>query len=104
MKMKELEELAKACITDANRERIERPVVSLTGSTSSGCFQLEITQMYEFVNVTFEDLERLSKLFGTKNINIGDIYSSGGCDTCDYGSRYELTIHIKDPTVVVEND
>lgn len=55
--------------------------------------------MYNFVDVQFSHLEVLSKLFKTKNINIGSKFAREGCDTCDYGPSYSLTIYISDASV-----
>ena len=56
--------------------------------------KVNLSKMYEGIQdkVNFEDLTWLSKLLNTTKINMGDRYYSSGCDTCDYGSRDELTI------------
>lgn len=68
-------------------------------SLKEGCYDVTISQMYEYVDVDFNFLERLSKLFLSKNINIGSRHSHGGCETCDYGSSYSLSLFIKDSKV-----
>ena len=68
-------------------------------SLKEGCYDVTISQMYDFVDVDFNFLEKLSKLFLSKNINIGSRHSQGGCDTCDYGSSYTLSLFIKDSKV-----
>jgi hypothetical protein len=43
-------------------------------------------------------LEKISKKFGTKLINLSDGRNDSGCDTCDHGSSYGATIIIEKPT------
>lgn len=55
--------------------------------------EVTISQMYEYVEVDFSDLLAISQFFGTQQI--GDTrYHSDGCETCDYGSSYEITLRI----------
>lgn len=62
-------------------------------------YAITITQMYEYVEFGFDELAKLSELFQTRNINIGNRYSSPGCETCDYGSRYVITVWVKDSPI-----
>lgn len=71
-------------------------------NSESYAYALNITQMYEFVDINFDFLEKLSKMFETKNINIGDKESRAGCETCDYGSSYSLTIYIKNSKITLD--
>lgn len=71
--------------------------VELESTKNGQNYTVTLSQMYEYVDVTFEQLEQLSKVFETKNINIGeDRESYGGCESCDYGSKYTLRIYVKD--------
>ena len=45
---------------------------------------------------SFEVLEALSKVFGSKKINIGDVEGGGGCESCGYGGHYQQEIFIHD--------
>jgi hypothetical protein len=54
---------------------------------------VEISQMYDFVDISFEKLTKISEFFDTTKIQDSK-YSSGGCETCDYGSTYEVTLYI----------
>lgn len=59
--------------------------------------RVKISQMYEYVSISFGDLLMISQFFGTQQI--GDTrYSSSGCETCDYGSSYEITLRITPET------
>lgn len=49
--------------------------------------KFSINRMYEYVSINLGVLMQMAEFFGTKKIN-EDQYSSDGCDTCDYGSRY----------------
>jgi len=48
--------------------------------------------MYEAPNLNLNVLMKLADFLGTKNINDGDKFSYGGCETCDYGSSYGFTL------------
>lgn len=43
----------------------------------------------------FYGINEIYKSFGSKKINIGSVYKSGGCDTCDYGasSTIDFTVN-----------
>jgi hypothetical protein len=56
-------------------------------------YTITIAQMYEYVPVNFDMLYRLSDFFETRKIN-DTRYSSRGCDTCDYGSSYEVKLTV----------
>lgn len=47
------------------------------------------------MDLSLKKLIRLAEFFGTTNINEETRYSSGGCDTCDYGSVYTMRFVIK---------
>lgn len=76
-----------------------RRLASKDGSKNDYVFTVE--KMYNYVDFDFENLEFLSKLFKTKKINIGSRWSSAGCDTCDYGSRYVVDIYILESEIDV---
>lgn len=56
---------------------------------------ITVTNMYEYVDITFDHLEAISKLLKTENINIGTKDYESGCDTCDYGSEYWIDLHVR---------
>lgn len=42
---------------------------------------------------SFDQLERISKILGTKKINLSEtLYTPGHCDTCDHGAKYSTPI------------
>lgn len=57
------------------------------------CFE----RMYEYVEMNFKGLTWLSEYFGSVQIDVENDCSSG-CDTCDWGSSYELTVVITEAT------
>ncbi len=57
------------------------------------CIEITYGQMYDSPTLNFDNLLGLSELFGTPKIDV-DNYSSGGCETCDWGSNYGHTIQI----------
>lgn len=56
-------------------------------------FEIDFTEMYEAPKLSFKMMQELSTLFGTKEIDFDDV-SQGGCETCDYGSKYGYTIQV----------
>jgi hypothetical protein len=64
-------------------------------------FEIKYGRMYNSPGINFATLKKLSDMFGTDKIDV-DNYSSGGCDTCDWGSDYGHTIQIYEPTKRVE--
>lgn len=65
--------------------------------TSHGnTIKISLETMYERPQITFADLTIVSEYFKTKNVNLYDGAHSPGCDTCDYGSSYEVIIEVKD--------
>lgn len=61
-----------------------------------GTLRINVTSEYEYVDITFEQLEKITELCGSKKLNIGEKDGWGGCDTCDYGSRYTVPLYVKD--------
>lgn len=66
----------------------------VTASVEGDTVRIRADRMYEYVDVSFAALKELSDLFGTDKIDT-DQDSSGGCETCDYGSSYEVTFIIR---------
>lgn len=56
---------------------------------------LTVRQMYTYVPFDAEQLFKVCELFDTMNVN-DSRYHTSGCETCDYGSSYELTLYVKD--------
>ena len=62
---------------------------------SDDSLNVEVKQMYEYVDCSFGKLKQLSEFFGTDHIDM-DNWASKGCDTCDFGSSYTVSISIKE--------
>ncbi|MFZ2992458.1 MAG: hypothetical protein WA061_01970 [Microgenomates group bacterium] len=82
-------------------KEIKEKVVKIWGDmnieilkSESGKVVIKIEQMYEYVSCTFSQLEELSIFFDTKNIDWENGYCQGGCETCDFGSSYEIEIEV----------
>ena len=58
-------------------------------------YHIKVRQMYNYVPLDFARLLELSQFFDTKNIN-DSRYHTNGCETCDYGSSYEITLYVKE--------
>jgi hypothetical protein len=56
--------------------------------------QVEVSQMYSYVDCSLANLLALAKFFGTLHINVDEV-SYEGCETCDWGSSYEKTFMIE---------
>ena len=65
---------------------------------------IRISQMYEFVDVSFDQLALLSELAQTRKINLQEKTSYGGCKTCDHGSSYQVPIFLEDFWIPLEKD
>lgn len=52
--------------------------------------RVTVSQMYNFVEVDFKKMKAIGEFFETENLNVeNDSYP--GCETCDYGSSYQMT-------------
>lgn len=60
---------------------------------SENDYEVIISKQYDYVDLTFEVLNELSEMFGTSKINIGQKSNSPGCESCDYGSEYSITLY-----------
>lgn len=56
--------------------------------------EIIVEHMYEPIRLTFDHLAALSKILGTKRIDV-DNQSSGGCESCDWDSNYGVNISIR---------
>jgi hypothetical protein len=56
---------------------------------------IEVSQMYEHLPLTFDTLMKLPELLGTKEFSVNQ-WSHGGCESCDYGSKFahEFTVKV----------
>jgi hypothetical protein len=54
---------------------------------------VKISRMYNYVDTSFKKLKEISEAFGTDEIDLNQ-WSMKGCDTCDFGSSYEVTFTI----------
>lgn len=91
MNKKTNEEIVAFMLTIFDERDVEIQVEQNTDTQIDVC----VTQMYSYVEYALPDLMKMSAFFGTQKIN-DSRYSMSGCGTCDYGSSYEVTFHIKD--------
>ena len=73
-------------------------------NSATGELVIRISQMYEFVDVTFDQLAKLSELTQTRKINLQERTSYGGCETCDHGSSYQVPIYLQEFWIPLEKD
>lgn len=57
-------------------------------------FTVSISSRESCVDFNFDFLLWLSEIFQTRKINIGNRYSTEGCDTCGWGSRHYVSIYV----------
>lgn len=55
---------------------------------------IEISAMYESPPQCDSLLAKLGEFFGTKNVDIHYDIGDGGCESCDYGSRYGFAVQL----------
>lgn len=71
---------------------------------ATGELTIRISQMYKFVDISFDQLARLSELTQTRKINLQERTSYGGCETCDHGSSYQVPIYLQEFWIPLEKD
>ena len=59
-------------------------------SENAHAIRVEVSKMYEHIELNFDKLLKLAEIFGTQNFKIKE-WSNSGCETCDYGSSYVHT-------------
>ncbi len=57
-------------------------------------WNITASDMYEAPSLSLKQLLSLAEFFGTKSIE-DERFSSGGCETCDYGSCYGFTLEVR---------
>ena len=75
-------------------EEVENITLNSKGCTAT----ITLASEYGPPGLSFSQLKKLSKFFGTENINDDDRFSEVGCETCDYGSSYGFTLTIREIT------
>lgn len=73
---------------------INKSKLKVTKLPDSG-WRVEVSQMYSTPEMSARVLFALADFFGTRNIS-EESDGFGGCETCDYGSKYSLRIEIRD--------
>ena len=87
--LNELESAAKAIFPDNDLRDL-----SISISSGADYINLRVSQMYEFVPFSYSILKKIEAATGCEDIDV-DQYANGGCETCDYGSSYEVTFTLK---------
>ena len=60
--------------------------------------EVDFTDMYSApVEMSYQFLRSMVDHFGSEQIDTDD-FNEGGCETCDYGSRYGFVLRITAPT------
>lgn len=55
---------------------------------------ITITQMYDAPGLSFAQLNSLAEFFDTMKVETEEEIRDGGCETCDYGSKYGFTLRV----------
>jgi hypothetical protein len=65
--------------------------------------RIDASAMYERPNLKFSDLDKISALLCTKEINVEDGHSRRGCDSCDHGSSYSVVLEVNNIGLQIED-
>lgn len=57
--------------------------------------EIKLSKSYNYPEINFKFLKQLSEIVGSDEIN-DERFSMSCCETCDFGSSYEVTLTIKD--------
>lgn len=57
--------------------------------------EVRIIKSYSYLVLQFKHLLAFSKFFDTKDIDLENGIHIDGCDTCDYGSSYEMIVTLR---------
>lgn len=60
----------------------------------SGYIDITVAQMYGKPGLSFPQLNALAQFFDTMNVETEEEFAGGGCETCEYGSKYGFTLRI----------
>ena len=58
--------------------------------------RIEVTRMYDPPGLSFEKLSKLAEFFGTDRVGDEEFIREGGCETCDYGSKYGFVLLVQE--------
>lgn len=66
-------------------------------SVKSDGYYIRVAQMYEYIGFkhdlsVLQAYMKIANILGVEDGDEWSRYSSGGCETCDYGSSYEITL------------
>jgi len=65
----------------------------------SGGYEVVFGQMYDAPEFGLRHMKALAELFGVADADLDvDNYSQGGCDTCDYYSKYGHEVQLRNVT------
>lgn len=84
-------------IWEEDNQDYEKLKIEVVGRNSESNEEVEIgiSKMYDAPGLTFARLRALADWFETDNIS-DEQYSRGGCESCDYGSKYGFILTIKE--------
>lgn len=57
-------------------------------------WEIKCWNMYSPGELGYRHLKMVATLFGTDNVDL-DNFEEGGCESCDYGSRYGFTVQVR---------
>ena len=57
-------------------------------------FEIDFTEMYDPPGLSYAVMQKISEMFGTKEIDFDNSIAERGCETCDHGSKYGYLIEI----------
>lgn len=83
---------------DAGPGPYAHPYLTVRGIPSGG-YEVVFGQMYEAPPFGLREMKALAELFGVADEDLDvDDYSQGGCETCDYYSKYGHEVQLRNVT------
>lgn len=63
-----------------------------------GFIDITVAKMYDWdkLQLTFQNINALAEFFDTLKVETQEEINEGGCETCDYGSRYGFVLRVSD--------
>lgn len=80
---------------EENHEYISRSFYVMVKKNPTGRvkYSVKLESMYSYVPVSLSLLNVLASILDCKDVEEKEKYSSAGCETCDFGSSYEIEFY-----------
>jgi hypothetical protein len=75
------------------KNEVEKPSIDFVKLEDG--YDIHIDKMYEAVQLNWETMNLVARSFETNHIDLDSYCLRGGCDSCDYGSSYRVTLNVR---------